>query len=69
MAATRHNSSCSEGIQVLISKILWKQELHHKNEIANSVLLSLFMTSNKMCNTDHAPLHRLKRSSIFKLLK
>ena len=38
-------------------------------KIANSVLLSLLITSNKMCNTANALLHRLKQNAIFKWLK
>ena len=43
-------------------------------KITNSVILSLFMTSNKKCNTarpalSHNPQHRLKQNSIFKMTK
>ena len=34
-------------------------------KIADSVVLSLFMTSTEMCSTGQAPLHRRKQNSIF----
>ena len=46
-----YNSLKSIKEKVLISKIPWKQGLHQRNEIANSVLLRLFMTRNEMRNT------------------